>query len=188
MNRFTMNKAKVQTDISRSQGKFVPDESGCLFDPAVRGMFPAGQPGIASIESLAALRVAHKGMHSSMERWAELHGLSEGRLALLFRLRKHGDIALSDLADGLSVSPRNVTGLVDHLERDGLVERVPDPADRRSIHARLTPAGAERINSIWQAGLAQQSHITEGFSSEDLQQLRHLCLRLVENMRKEAGK
>src|SRR6266853_654254 len=53
--------------------------------------------------------------------------------------------ALGDLADELDSTPRNITGLVDHLERDGLVERVPDPQDRRSVRARLTPAGRERI-------------------------------------------
>ena len=35
----------------------------------------------------------------------------------------------------------NVTGITDMLEREGLVERLPDPADRRAILVRLTPAG-----------------------------------------------
>jgi DNA-binding MarR family transcriptional regulator len=190
MKHFTMNIPKLETDSSQSPAaRFLPDERGCLYDPNVRSMFTEGQSDIASIEGLAAMRLAFKGMHGLMERWAEKHGLSEGRLGLMFRLRRQGEVALSDLADALSVSPRNVTGLVDHLERDGLVERVADPTDRRSVRARLTPAGSDRIDSIWREALAHQTHITDGFSKEDLEQLRHLCLRMVENMtKKETGK
>jgi DNA-binding MarR family transcriptional regulator len=43
------------------------------------------------------------------------------------------------------VTARNVTGLVDALEHDGLVERLPYPNDRRASLVRLTPAG-ERLS------------------------------------------
>jgi DNA-binding MarR family transcriptional regulator len=39
------------------------------------------------------------------------------------------------------VTARNVAGLVDTLERDGLAEPLPHPTDRRAILVRLTPAG-----------------------------------------------
>jgi DNA-binding MarR family transcriptional regulator len=44
----------------------------------------------------------------------------------------------------LAVTARNLTGLVDALERDGLVERLPHPNDRRATLVRITPAG-ERV-------------------------------------------
>jgi DNA-binding MarR family transcriptional regulator len=106
----------------------------------------------------------------------------------MFRLYRQGDCPLGDLATELETSPRNITGLVDHLERDGLVERVPDPQDRRSLRARLTPAGKDRIKSIWKEGFERQQTVVEGFNDDDLAQLRHLCLQLVENARKELGK
>ncbi len=109
-------------------------------------------------------------------------------MGVLFRLYRCGDTPLGDLADDLESSPRNITGLVDHLERDGLVERVPDPEDRRSVRARLTEAGRVRIEAIWQEGLEHQFEVVEGFSKDDLAQLRHLCLKLVESARKELGK
>jgi DNA-binding MarR family transcriptional regulator len=122
------------------------------------------------------------------EKWAEKHGLSEGRLGVLFRLYRCGPTPLGDLATDLDSTPRNITGLVDHLERDGLVERVPDSEDRRSVRARLTEAGRTRIVAIWQEGLAHQREVAGEMSNEDLAQLRHLCLQLVENARKELGK
>lgn len=162
------------------------DERKCLFDPAVRSLMEnLGQRrDVPAIEALSALRWAGKGLHLLSERWAERYGLTEGRLAIMFRLRHQADggVALGELASMLNVSARNVTGLIDNLERDGLVERVPDAEDRRSIQARLTPAGRERIDGIWRESLAHQVHLTEGFSEEELTQLRHLCLRLVQNM------
>ena len=72
--------------------------------------------------------------------------------------------------------------------RDGLVARVPDAEDRRSVRARLTDAGRARIESIWKEGLEHQFEMVEGMSKDDLAQLRHLCLLLVENARKELRK
>ena len=141
-----------------------------------------------AVEALAALRIAGKSLRMMQERWAETHDLSEGRLGVMFRLFRVGDCQLGDLADELDSTPRNITGLVDHLERDGLVERVPDLQDRRSVRARLTPAGRERIESIWKEGLEHQFEVVQGMSKDDLAQLRHLCLQLVENARKELGK
>jgi len=151
-------------------------------------MLPGGHPMATHLEALAVMRIAGKEMHSLMERFADRHGLSEGRLAMMFRLRKQGEVALNDLAEGLNVSPRNVTGLVDNLERSGLVERVPDLVDRRSVRARLTPAGLELIDSIWEEAMAHQTPALNGFSSEELGLFRHLLLRVVENIRKEEGK
>ena len=50
-----------------------------------------------------------------------------------------------DLSGELGVTARNVTGLVDALQRDGLVERLPHPNDRRATLVRLTVAG-ERLS------------------------------------------
>jgi DNA-binding MarR family transcriptional regulator len=164
------------------------DEDGRLYSVRMRELFASLDVEMSGIEALAALRIAGRFMSLLQERWAETHGLTQGRLGVLFRLYRCGYMPLGDLADDLESTPRNITGLVDHLERDGLVERVPDPDDRRSIRARLTESGKARIESIWQEGIQHQFEVVEGFSKDDLAQLRHLCLQLVENARKELGK
>lgn len=188
MKSFKMNPS-AKTSPTSQIGAFACDESGRLYSPQVRAMLDEAHPaGMARMECLAALRIASKGLHRLMERFSERHGLSEGRLGLMFWLRRQGEVALSDVADGLTVSPRNVTGLVDNLERDGLVERVPDETDRRSVRARLTPKGRQLIDSIWEEAMAQQTPLLEGFTPEDLGLLRHLLLRVVENIRTEESK
>jgi DNA-binding MarR family transcriptional regulator len=164
------------------------DESGRLYSVRMRQLFDPLKVDMSVVEAMAALRIAGRALHHMQERWAEKHGLSEGRLGVLFRLYRCGPTPLGDLAADLDSTPRNITGLVDHLERDGLVERVPDSEDRRSVRARLTEAGRTRIEAIWQEGLAHQHEVAGGLSKEDLAQLRHLCLQLVENARKELAK
>jgi DNA-binding MarR family transcriptional regulator len=82
----------------------------------------------------------------------------------------------------LRVSPRNITGLIDNLERDGLVKRAPDPSYRRSILAQLTDHGRERVSAVWSSTLDAQMRLAEGFTSDEMVQLRHLCLRLIQRM------
>jgi DNA-binding MarR family transcriptional regulator len=177
MKRFTMKTA--------SPFELEIDSHGCLYNPAVREVLgrQVEAKAAAAVEAFAALRWAAKLAHQSMERWADKHDLSEGRLQILFRLRHQRDgVALGELAAMLNVSPRNVTGLIDNLERDGLVARVPDPGDRRSVQATLTEKGRKRIDSIWRDAVRRQVGVVEGFSEEELAQLRHLCLRLVQNL------
>jgi len=164
------------------------DESGRLYSVRMRQLFDPLKVDMSVIEAMAALRIAGRALHHLQEKWAEKHGLSEGRLGVLFRLYRCGPTPLGDLATDLDSTPRNITGLVDHLERDGLVERVPDAEDRRSVRARLTDAGRTQIEAIWQEGLQHQHEVAAGLSKEDLAQLRHLCLQLVDNARKELGK
>ena len=164
------------------------DEHGRLYQPRLRELLGPAQAHGSVTEAIAAMRAAARTVHLLQDRWAEKHGLSEGRLAVLFRLLRCGEMPLGELAEDLDSSPRNVTGLVDNLERDGLVERVPDASDRRSVRARLTAEGRRRIEEVWAEGLRRQMVIAGGMKEEDLAQLRHLCLLLVDNARKELGK
>ena len=165
------------------------DEQGRLYNAGMRKLIGNIRTDLSAVEALAALRMAGKSLHHLQERWAEMHGLSEGRLAVMFRLFRCGATPLGDLAEELDTTPRNITGLVDNLERDGLVERVPDADDRRSIRANLTAAGKAQIEGIWKEGMQRQFEIIpKEMTKDDLAQLRHLCLLLVENARKELGK
>src|SRR5215510_14636762 len=69
-------------------------------------------------------------------------GLSIPKLAALQRLVDAGDaLPLGQLAGRLACVKSNVTQLVDRLEADGFVERILDPADKRSRLAGVTDAG-----------------------------------------------
>ena len=177
---------KIETDLQR-RPRLAQDRDGCLFDERTREFVGSGE-GAPALEAIAAVRAAARCLHLMQERWAEGQGLSEGRLQLLFMLSRFGDggISLGRLAELQNVSPRNITGLVDSLEKAALVERVPDPDDRRSIQARLTQAGRARIESIRQPALKVQFPLASGFTGDELVQLRHLALKLLTNAQRLA--
>src|SRR5438309_6599371 len=114
-----------------------------------RELFAPLNMDMSGIEALSALRFAGRSVHLMQERWAEHHGLSEGRIGVLFRLQRCGDMPLGELADDLDSTPRNITKLVDHLEHNGLVKRPPDPTDRQSMRTRLTEEGRKQTNDTW---------------------------------------
>ena len=161
------------------------DSDGRLYDRRLRERMSSAADHAESTlagEALAAMRAASHGFRNSMDRWLEKHGLSEGRMGVLWTLNRSGSTTLGDLAAALDVSPRNVTGLVDHLDRDGLVLRTPDPEDRRAIRAELSPLGKAKLATIRKEMVAARDTIVAGFTDAELNDLRHLCLKLVLNM------
>lgn len=69
-------------------------------------------------------------------------GLNE-MLACVF-IAAGGPRTPSEIADRLQITTASVTELVDRLERDGLVTRIPHPTDRRKLLVTLTEAGAQK--------------------------------------------
>src|SRR3979411_2334111 len=173
----------------RFNGTLATDRAGHLYDSRFRSALlgpprPLSEKEMRTVEAMTALRQTARITGHLMDRWAEKHGLSEGRLHVLFTLAAAPGhrLPLGELADQLDVPPRNITGLIDHLERDGLVKRVDDPDDRRQTYAWLTPAGGKRIEGMRAQGLEWQLRIASGLSTEELEVFRHTCLRLIENM------
>jgi len=188
VKHFTMQFSEIKGDC-RFSGMLATDRGGHLYDSRLRHALqtsrrPLSEKELRTVEAMTALRQTARLTRHLMDRWAEKHGLSEGRLHVLFTLASAPDhqLPLGELADQLDVTPRNVTGLIDHLERDGLVTRVDDPDDRRQTYARLTLAGGKRLEGMRGQGLEWQLKIAAGLSTEELEVLRHSCLRLIENM------
>src|SRR6266516_2146884 len=149
MKQFNMKESNMKPSEPDVHGTHAMgrDEAGRLYSVGMRELMKPLGVDTTAVEALAALRIAGKSLRMMQERWAETHDLSEGRLGVMFRLFRVGDCQLGDLADELDSTPRNITGLVDHLERDGLVERVPDLQDRRSARATHTGRpGANRVD------------------------------------------
>ena len=75
--------------------------------------------------------------------------LSVPRGRLLMAMRQLGQPKMSELAASLDLNARTITTAVDTLEREGILERRPDPTDRRATRLLLTDAGREQI-AEWQ--------------------------------------
>lgn len=95
---------------------------------------------------MALLGAAHR-IEAQLESALAVHGLSMAKFGVLEALaHANAPLTLTELAGKLSCVRSNVTQLIDRLEADGLVRRVADEADRRSIRAVLTPEGVARAH------------------------------------------
>ncbi len=82
------------------------------------------------------------------------HDLSRTAASVLAALRDHGPQRITALAAFEAIAQPTMTTLVGRLERDGLVERVGDPADARAVLATITADGLERLLRIREARAA----------------------------------
>jgi len=93
-------------------------------------------------------------------------------------LRRHGVMRLSELSDHLHIAPRSTTEVVDALEARGLVERRPDPDDRRATLVAVTDEGTRVGDAIRAARGAEAEAFFETLSEADQMQLRRLLGKL----------
>jgi DNA-binding MarR family transcriptional regulator len=91
-------------------------------------------------------------------------------------------VRMGELSTKLGVTARNVTTIVDGLEREGLLARVPDPTDRRAILLELTPKGREHIAAVH----AAQRELAEWFFAALDTTERGALLRLLEKIQETA--
>lgn len=98
--------------------------------------------------------------------------------ALKALVQAKGQLPLGQLAERLACVKSNATRLIDRLEAEQLVRRVPDPEDRRSIHAELTAKGQE----VYEAGLQVvrdfEQRLLAGYTQEEHLLLNRLLTQL----------
>jgi DNA-binding MarR family transcriptional regulator len=110
--------------------------------------YPEVDPG--AVETFLTMLRTSVGMLHMAEARIAGYGLSRGRFAILMQLIHEADEGLnpSELADRCIVTRATITGLLDGLEKDELIERKSDSQDRRSINIWLTPKGRELMEKI----------------------------------------
>lgn len=149
--------------------------------------FPSGSGYPDSPEELAAAATTFAG---AFERWASrkaaVAGASVPRLCLLNAVRCRGPQKMADLADALAVTPRNVTALVDGLESDGLVRRVPHSTDRRITLVELT-GDSDRVVEQFGTYQASIARLFADMSADERQTLHRLLGSLLIRMRADAA-
>lgn len=115
--------------------------------------------------------------HEEYEDAAAEHALT-GAQARLLSLLSLEPLPMRRLAQKLKCEPSNVTGIVDRLEAQGLVERRPDPADRRVKLAAATPEGRQVARGL-RDSLNFAREPLAGLSEEERLILRDLLRRML---------
>ncbi len=93
-------------------------------------------------------------------------------------LARHGTVRLSALSEHLRIAPRSVTEVVDGLQERGLVDRLPDPHDRRATLVQLTDRGTELASAIRAARAADAEGFFGALSAADRADLTRILRTL----------
>lgn len=115
--------------------------------------------------------------HVEYEHAAASHQLT-GAQARVLNLLSLEPMAMRKIAQKLKCEPSNITGIVDRLETRGLVERRPDPADRRVKLAAPTDEGLQTADRLRES-LDFAREPLAGLSTEERTALRDLLRRML---------
>ncbi len=156
-----------------------------LHEDAVRRVAERYQEEFSSVEPAAievALMVAwaQSSMASAAAPFQEEFGLSAARFTVLRLLHQTAGrrLPMNEIAAGLYVTPTNVTKLVAGLEHDGLVVRVPEPADRRVVLVELTAEGERRLAMMLPRYLEHTVNFWRGLTTTEHKIISHLLAKL----------
>jgi DNA-binding MarR family transcriptional regulator len=110
------------------------------------------------------------------------------RFDLMAQLERHPDgLRMGELSRRMMVTGGNVTGITDQLEREGLVQRVPDPQDRRAFTVRLTEAGRSAFAGMAAVHEAWIEDLLKDIPGEDKAAMIELLANMKHHLNDGAG-
>jgi DNA-binding MarR family transcriptional regulator len=119
-------------------------------------------------------RQLREASHESLAPW----DITPAQFRALRVLRRDGVQRLSELSDHLRIAARSTTEVVDALESRGLVQRQPDPGDRRAILVELTEHGTTVLDAIREARGSEAERVFTRLSQADQDDLARILRKL----------
>src|SRR6516225_6994560 len=139
------------------------------------GSGPASEDDIAYLLVQMGFHVARR----LSERLAPL-GLEPRQFGMLTRLAANEGTSQQAIGELIGLNPTRVVFLVDELEKQGLVERRRNPADRRSYALYLTGQGKEKLREAQQASAAHEHDVAASLTGAQRAELAALLRRVAD--------
>ena len=114
---------------------------------------------------------------------ARQFGISRAQWTVLIRLDRCEGLKQSELADMLDLQPISLTRLLDRLAGNGLIERRPDPNDRRANRLYLTPAARPLLEELSHLGEDMMTTVLDGIDDASREQLLRELGVMKDNLR-----
>ncbi|MCT9090105.1 MarR family transcriptional regulator [Streptomyces sp. ASQP_92] len=143
---------------------------------------PDAPPALQHIQSLPSWllgRVAARGRSLVAEALAG-QGVKMLHHAVLAAVSELGPIAQADLGRRLAIDPKDLVGVLNDLQADGLAVREPDPRDRRKNAVTATPAGRDLLERCATVAEAANAELLAPLTPAEARRLMALLGRLHE--------
>jgi DNA-binding MarR family transcriptional regulator len=108
-------------------------------------------------------------------------GVTLHQLGALRHLVKHGPLTMNDLAARMEISPSAATQLVDRLVQHGLVERAPDPDDRRALRVAVCRSALDAVRAFEKERSTRFAALLAPLSEDELEVIADLAERIVDD-------
>jgi DNA-binding MarR family transcriptional regulator len=118
---------------------------------------------------------------------ASEYGLTGPQLTVLKLLETFGDLSLSSLSERIRAQNSTVTGIIDRMEREGLVRRERSTQDRRVIHIRLTDKGGRLAQKISVEPMLIFRSALGALTRDDTKDLLRILTKLEKTVRRLIG-
>ena len=115
----------------------------------------------------------------------EIQAFSGAQGRVLDILWQKDNIPIRDIAKETGLSMPTLTGLLDRMEKAGLIRRMPDPADRRKVNIVLAEKTRELEKDYRDVSEAMNSIFMQGFSDQEITELQAYLERILENLQKK---
>ena len=132
------------------------------------------------VDFVSSFKDAWRRVQKLLETNLATTGLTVSDLRILRSLSTKGPAPMTRLSGELFMTPASVTGLIDKLEDEGLVERARGTKDRRVVIVKLTDEGAARLEEGLRVNSQFAAKALKSLSSEEVELLIDLLQRLAE--------
>jgi DNA-binding MarR family transcriptional regulator len=141
---------------------------------------PAGEEPLAVFTNLARAGLLLEALQKESLGTFDLSFVEYSVLRLLARAGAAQQLSPSRLAEQVVRTTGAMTKILDRLERRGLLERVPDPTDRRALLVGLTSDGLEQSEKASAAYTVLRSRVLDGLAVDDIATINAGVHRLAE--------
>jgi len=133
-------------------------------------------------DPLVVLSNVARMMRTLADARARNHGMTRAQWMILVWLDRQPGMSQNEMAALIEVEPITVGRLIDRLERRGMVERRPDPADRRIWRLHLKPEAEPMLQEIAKARVELNAMMIAGLPKKDLDTTIDCLLQMKSNM------
>jgi DNA-binding MarR family transcriptional regulator len=117
-----------------------------------------------------------------------LHGVVPGQFAQLLALYEEDDLTQRELCDRIRIEQATMANTLQRMQRDGLVDCVPDRTDRRRMRVRLTERARTLEADLAAAARAVNAAATQGLSDEEVADFMRITATVIQNLEGDTGR
>jgi MarR family transcriptional regulator for hemolysin len=122
------------------------------------------------------------GMRRAFDRRASSLGVTRAQWKVLFSLTRAPGLRQVELAEKLDVEPITLSRIIDRLEEAALVERAPDPADRRAWRLQVTEKAKPLVAKLKDLGSELVGEAFDGIERSELERVRSVLAQVRQNL------